>query len=300
MFKKIFVLLSITLIFSCAPSGSDDGIGKVIDSLQTEEPALVVAKEAMEDIVQNVASPVEMAALIQAVGVPFSLEYLCKTNNVDSYDTNYKKALGLGFMGADLGYLNIYSKTTQILSYITVIKKLSDGLKVGQFFDFKTLKDLASNSKNLDSLMYISVNSFNQMDEYLRQNKRGDLSALIIAGVWIEGMYLATQVVKEKPNREIVERIGEQKVILDELLLILRNFKKDENFAEIISDFDGIKTAYKGVEISYKVGEPEAIVDEEGQLTIRQNETSIVEISDEQLNRIISEVEKVRTKLTNL
>jgi hypothetical protein len=43
-------------------------------------------------------------------------------------------------------------------------------------------------TKNLDSLIFISVHSFNQMDDYLRTNKRGNLSALIITGTWIEGL----------------------------------------------------------------------------------------------------------------
>lgn len=299
MYKKIIFLVLFCIPFLyCNNSTNTDVSSEIddgkIDSLLTEE-TLEVSEKAMEEIIENISSPIEMAALIEAVGVPFSMDYLCSTDNVDDYNTNFRKALGLGFLGADLGYLNIYSKTSQIVIYITAIKKLADGLKVGQFFDFNTLKRLASNNENLDSLMYISVNSFNRMDKYLRDNRRGDHSSLIIAGVWIEGMYLATQVVKEKSNKDIAERIGEQKIILDQLMLILKNYKSDKNFQALISDFEEIKTAYRGVEITYEIGEPEA-KEIDGKLVIVQNEKSIVYINDEQLNSLTEVVARIRNK----
>ncbi len=294
-FISLFVVL--TVFLACGPGGNEENIESAIDSLQLSDEALIVTKEAMQDIVDNVASPVEMAALIKDVGVPFSLQHLCSTDNPDKYNTNFKQAIGLGFMGADLGYLNIYERTSQVVGYITVIKKLADALKIGQFFDFSTLKRLATNNENLDSLMFISVNSFNQMDNYLRENKRSDLSVLIVTGVWLEGIYLATQVIKEKPNPKIAERIGEQKIILDQLLLILKNFEKQSNFAELIADFETIKDAFKGVDISYNVGDPES-KEVDGKLVIVQNETSIVEISKEDLNKVITIIETIRTKYT--
>ncbi|NJM14862.1 MAG: hypothetical protein HC896_05330 [Bacteroidales bacterium] len=52
----------------------------------------------------------------------------------------------------------------------------------------------------------------------------------MIAGVWVEGLYLATQVAAETESNELLERIGEQKKILDQLLLILKNYQKQDVF----------------------------------------------------------------------
>lgn len=292
----VIIVVAITFVQSCAPSDNEGDIGDFIDSIEDTKPqTLDVAPETMQDIVQNISSPVEMAAVIKEVGVPFSPRLLCSTENPDKYNTNFKKALGLGFMGADLGYLNIYNKTSLVVNYVTVISKLANALKVGQFFDFATLKRLATNNENLDSLMYISVNSFNRMDEYLRKNNRGDQSALVIAGVWLEGMYFATQVVKQKNSEEIAERIGEQKIILNELILILKNYQHDKNFQTLIEDFEEIKKAFKDVEISIIVGDAEAI-EKDGQLIIVQNEESVVEISRDELKTITEIVERIRDK----
>ena len=88
----------------------------------------------------------------------------------------------LGIYGADLGYLNIYGKTGNSVDVLSAIKRLADGLRVGQFFDFETLKRLSTSKSNLDSLLFLSVNSYNQIDNYLRNNDRGSISALMITG----------------------------------------------------------------------------------------------------------------------
>lgn len=257
-----------------------------------------IAGEAMEDIIHNIASPVEIASLVNGLGVPFSRKYLSSTSSTDELETNFTKAYKLGVYGADLGYLNIYQKTSSAIDYLSTIKTLADGIHVGQFFDFQTLKRLATSKHDLDSLIYLSVRSFNQMDSYLRENQRSHLSTLVITGLWIEGLYLATQIVKEHPYPEITERIGEQKIILNDLLLLLNYYKNDKNFANLINELESIKEEFNDVSIIYEMGEPET-VEEDGMLVIVQNETSIVEMTDGQLNGIINKVEEIRNKSIN-
>lgn len=252
----------------------------------------------MENIIKNLTNPIEMAALVKSVGTPFSLGYLTKPEKFEDLTLDFDKSLSLGFLSADLGYLNIYERTSSIVTYITVIKRLADDLMIGQFFDFQTLKRLATNNEDLDRLMYESVASFNQMDDHLREHGRSNLSSLIVAGVWLEGLYLGTQVYKESKNEEIGERIGEQKIVLNDLLLILKNYKADKNFQWLIKYFEKIKKEFAGVQITYRVGEPVAI-EEDGKLIIKQQEESIVDITEEQLTNIVKVVEEIRNEIIN-
>ncbi len=299
--KLVLISLSCFIMLgSCKSDGSKNKEGlEVPDSVLNVEESMEVSDEAMEDIVQNIASPVETAALIKTLGVPFSKDYLASADDIEKYATNYQKAFALGVFGADLGYINMYNKNSSVLDYITAIKKLADGINVGQFFDFSTLKRLASNSQNLDSLMYISVHSFNEMDSYLRENKRGNLSALMITGVWIEGLYLATQVAKERPEQNLVQSIGEQKTILNQLMLILENYRGAPYINDVIKNVKTIKDEFDNIKITIEVGEPESVV-KDGKLMIIQNEKSIVHISDQQLEAIINKAENVRNELTKL
>jgi hypothetical protein len=303
MIKKLsYILLGVLFIYACGNKGgsssSEGDFGAVPEDV-INEGVLVISQEEMEGFVENMSSPVEMAALIKGLDVEFSSKYLAPTDNVENFSTSFSQAFNLGVYGVDLGYLNIYNKTQSVIDYISAIKTLSDGIDVGQFFDFTTLKRLAQNNQNLDSLMFISVQSFNRMDRYLRQNNRSNLSVLIVTGLWVEGMYLATQVYKEAPHPELKERIGEQKLILDKLVLFLQNFKGDKQFDSLIADLELIRDDLKDVKITVKKGEPEAI-EQDGMLVIVQNDISIIEITDEQVQKIIDDTEKIRNKLISL
>jgi hypothetical protein len=299
MVNRILIIFSVILILASCKSNDKSLKGGLDVPAPDSEAELEVSDETMESIVENVSSPIEMAALIKALGVPFSKKYLATTEYVDEYVTASKRAFCLGVFGADMGYLNMYEKTATVVDYLSAIKTLADGINVGQFFDFSTLKRLATNSQNIDSLMYISVHSFNQMDQYLREGKRGNLSSLMIAGVWVEGLYLGTQVAVESKSEQLAERIGEQKQILGQLLIILNNYKRDKYIADLITELQKVKALFDNVEITIEKGEPEAI-EENGQLVIIQNEKSIVNISEETLTEITLKTEEIRNKLINL
>jgi len=302
MFKKVLsLLLFLILVSSCRTSvdNSEQNINAMQDS-SISAMEIEVSEEALVEIVANIASPIEMAALMNRLSVPFSKEYLASTGSVNDLNTNFQMAYKLGIFGADLGYLNMYEKSSAAVEYISTIKTLADGLRVGQFFDYTTLKRLATNNQNLDSLMFLSVHSYNEIDTYLRETPgRSYLSSLMITGLWIEGLYLITQVAKEYPYPDISERIGEQKIILTDLLDVLNLYKKNLSFNELIQDFETLNVEFKKINITYEIGEPETI-EKDGRLVLIQNETSNVEITDEQLNSIIEKTNKIRNKLIGL
>ena len=132
--NSLLFLLSLALITSCQSKKAkwSDADLDVPDSLELTAD-IQISEEALDEIVQNVSSPIEMAALIKEIGTPFSIDYLATTDYVDRYNTSFKMAYILGVFGADLGYLNIYDKNTQIVDYITSINKLADGIRVGSF-----------------------------------------------------------------------------------------------------------------------------------------------------------------------
>jgi len=213
----------------------------------------------------------------------------------DHFNTNYRKALGLGLFGTDLGYLNMYEKTSLVVSYISAVKSLADGIQVGQFFDFATLKRLATNNENLDSLIHISQESYNRIDSYLRSTNRSSLSIVIIAGVWIEGMYISTQVARQTKNPAMIETIADQKVVLATLLPLLRLYDKDENIQNLADRLEKVKQLYEQVKITIEPGEPESVI-VDGVLTFRQNDKQTIEASPEAIEAIMQEITDIRTE----
>ena len=159
-----------------------------------------------------------------------------------------------------------------------------------------TLKRLAGNKENLDSLMFIAVHSFNEIDRYLRKSQRGEISALVITGLWIEGIYLATQVQQSYPHEELKERIGEQKIVMEDLFVLLDRYKSNPEVKKITGRLDQLKQLFDQVEITIIPGEPET-VEKDGRLIVVQHEESKISYSDELLQQIIQQTVQLRERL---
>lgn len=296
--KVILFIIGILFCFSCRNSSKKTGefVFPESDSIPVSE-AEKLSPEAIADISRNISSPVEIANLLQMLEVPFSQQYLAASIDANKQSTNFDKALKLGILGADLGYLNMYEKTGSSLDVLSSIRKLAEDIKVGQFFDFESIKRLSQNKSNLDSLLFISIDSYNQIDSYLRGNNRGALSALMIIGVWIEGQYLATQVVSQYPDKMLSDRIGEQKIILNDLLLLISPYcNQDSEYSDLCRDLMKIKDIYRPVRITYTQGVPVS-EEKDGGLVITQTETSVVEMTGEQLKEIIETTKDIRDRL---
>jgi len=295
---RAFLIVILFVCLSCRNSSNkpSEFVFPEADSVPLTE-AEKLSPEAIADISKNISSPVEIANLLQTLEIPFSQNYIAASIDANKQSTNFDKALKLGILGADLGYLNMYEKTGSSLDVLSSIRKLADDIKVGQFFDFESIKRLSQNKSNLDSLLFISIDSYTKIDNYLRENERGQLSALMIIGVWIEGQYLATQVVNQFPDKRLSDRIGEQSIILGDLLLLITPYcNRDSEFKSLCEDLRIIKDKYRDVKISYTQGEPVS-VEKNGALVITQTETSNVEMSKEQLDGIIEATKIIRNRL---
>lgn len=281
------------LLASCVGKTNNAGqFDEIPDSLQGAP--LQLSENVVNDMIQNISSPVEMANQILKSGAAFDKAVLNDAEKMKDYNTSFKRSLNLGAYSADLGYINTFNKNSVVVSYLLAVKELADGLNVGQFLDFSTLSRLAKNNTNLDSLKQLSVSSFNEMDRYLREQKRSNVSTAIVAGAWVEGIYITCRVIEQTQDPELINRLGEQKDIVGILLIILDNYSRgDSNFQTLVAKVNDVKKIYDQVEITYELGEP-ITKEVDGMLVIEQNEMTHVKITPEQVSAIIAKVKDLR------
>ena len=292
----LIVLVGVALLpgcSQCSRSGIDADFD-IPDSLANKAP--VVQEGVIGEMVENISSPVETAALIKRLKVPFDKDLMIPTKAASNFNTNFQKALGLGLYGTDLGYLNMYEKTSEVLSYISVVKDLADGIQVGQFFDFASLKRLATNNESLDSLIVISQQSYNGIDKYLRETNRSSLSIVIVAGVWTEGMYLASRVAQQTKSSQMTETVADQKIVIATLLPLLRMYEQDPNIKDLAEKIESLKGLYDQVKITYEKGEPE-MKEVNGQITFVQKDKQFIEASPELMDEIMGRIILMRNEM---
>lgn len=281
------VLLALTL--SCKPSKKQEkeGTPAPTDTLST----LV----KVENAIFPIPSPWQVAHLIKKIQIPYNESYLNNPNRYQQYTTSFKQAVNLGIYGTDLSYLNIYEKTQEAIVYLGVIRKLSEQLGISESFDGKLFERIEKNIENKDSLIRIISTTYANSDLYLKKNERYDIGALIVAGCWVESLYLMTQIAQEHKNREIINRIGEQKHPLDNLVELLTPFYyKSPEYSKLLDNLIDLAYEFDGIIYSYTYREP--IVDVQNKM-ITINSQSRVVMSEYHLRIISSKIEQIRLSL---
>ncbi len=261
-------------------------IDKIVDEGITPERA---AKTQL--IFQTVPSPLETATLFQEAGAGYNVGITNPVENVNNYSTNAQKALNLGVYGADLSYANIFDQSQESMFYMNCAKKMADGLGITSAFSAETMERIEENMNNRDSLMTIINDAFWITDAHLKENGQDHLSALIITGGWIEGLYLGTKSLnKEAPNEKLMQRIAEQKYSLDNLIELLASYNKKEVSALGVK-IDALKTVFNKIEEE----ETETTVSEDKVPTIGGGSTLIFEAST--ILEIAAATEKIRNEI---
>ncbi|GAB3341003.1 hypothetical protein GCM10027429_28870 [Marivirga atlantica] len=299
--KNIFLgLIGIAILFSCdsKKKPSADEISGVLDSVKIEEPA--ISEDVIADIIQQIPSPLEISTLLKEAETKYDKSHLNDPENISNYNSNFKKALALGIYGTDLGYTNIYGQNQDALFYLNSIKSLADDLSIGQFFDIGTIKRLATNSKNLDSLLLITTKNFNSINKYLQDQKRSNLSILLLSGGWLEALYIVSKVSEKNPgNEQLKETIGEQKIIMDNVALLLSFYvESDPNIRDLANRFSKLQEEFNKIEIKTVYREPTyEVVD--GMLVVKDNSTSEIIMTDENIESIRTMVYEIRNNIIN-
>jgi hypothetical protein len=290
------LFLSVVIFLSGCDSEKKPNQSAFMESLDTTAASgPKISEEVIESILQQIPSPLEISSLLKEAGTDYDSKMLNSAEGVSSYNNNYKQAMNLGIYGTDLGYTNIFEKSADGLDYLAGIKSLADELNIGQFFDLGTIRKLAENRKNLDSLLLITTKNFNNINRYLQDQNRSNLSVLLLTGGWLEAMHITCQTYAKNPDDSALkETIGEQKIILENLIILLQAYENvDQNMAGLSSNMMDLKTAYDEVEIItiYRESTFEVV---DGVMVIKDNSSSEVKITDENLKNISGIIASIR------
>jgi hypothetical protein len=301
---KRFLLLSLGILsFSIWSCESDTKLNEqaFLDSLSTaSEEKPVISDEVLESIFQQIPSPLEISVLLKESGINYNESFLNSTDNMAAYNSNFKKAVNLGVYGTDLGYTNIYEQNQDAIFYLNAIRDLSDGLSIGQFFNFGTIKRLATNSRNLDSLLLITTKNFNSINAYLQEQQRSNLSVLLLTGGWVEALHILCQVAEKNPaNQELIERIGEQKITLESIMLLLSFYSdSDPNIRELTEKMTQLQTIFENIQITQTYAES-TLEEVNGIVTITNKSTSSINITIEDVKKISATTAQIRDYIVN-
>ncbi len=271
---------------------------------QKVEKNIEIDEEIQEDlgtakrVFYSLPSPIETAMLIKRADTKFDPQLLNPTANAEKYNSTAKKALNFGVYGADLSYANLFSQTQITIEYMSVSKRLADEMGILSIIDENIVKRLETNINNRDSSMHIITETFMSSNAQLKEAGRPEIAALIIAGGWIEGLYIATSLTKYSPNNnELIDRIMDQKLSLITLRSLLLNYENSKDVKHILILLDEIKAVYDQIQIVTSKVEP--ITNSDSKMTTLQAKTEIF-ASQAVFDELCHKADSIRTVIIGL
>ncbi|HEX7413792.1 MAG TPA: hypothetical protein VF411_07060 [Bacteroidia bacterium] len=245
-FKNNFTLLILSaMLFACSTNknNDDENFG------ETSETAHVAEEQKLnaQSVFTSLPGPTELSELITLSNLDYDASLLNDYNNIKKYTSDNFKAINLGLYGADMVYTNVYEQSQESMLYLKCVNKLCTGLGVTGAFDEKTAERLESNKENRDSLLNIVSQSFKSADKFLRENQRAGASSLMVAGGWIEGLYLSGKIAEKAKTKRIIEKMSKQRQSLQDLIALVENAKVTGDATFVLDGLKDLETSYKKI-----------------------------------------------------
>jgi len=247
MNKSTLLFLSAITAFSFSSCGGGEKSEDIEtgDSVKTEEPQINPVSETFF----QVPSPGEMLTFIKMVGGKNNknTSFLNSPANEKNYTDNKSKALNFGIYSCDLSYCSIFEIGSEALKYFKTVKVMGDQIGVSTAIKPEVLKRLESNVGSSDSLAVITDDVYFSSFEALEDSKQGPTLALVVAGGWLESIYIATNLAKYEEKSPVIERLADQKYTLENLVEFLKKHESDANVAAVKADFDGLLAEFNKI-----------------------------------------------------
>ena len=242
----------------------------------------------------SVPSPVQTAFAIRKAGLKYQKGITAPLDKGESLTAKVPQALMLGMLGADMAYVTVHKDGQRALATLQAIEKLGGKLELSNAFDRALLDRFKSNLGSEDSLLQFSGSAFRAADQYLKDNDRHDISALVLAGGWLESLHLTLSDPAAFKDQALMDRIGEQRKALADLVALLSTAVTDESAKETVEGLRTLQTTFDGISASYTYEKP---VTDVASRTTFINSKSSVTITAEQLSAIAAQVSAIRSKI---
>ncbi len=292
---RLFILLFTILGFvltGCnrGPKGESSGEFEASGTLDAEtQEQLNTAKR----IFYSLPSPLETAMLIKNAGASYNETLMNATSNTSKYITSKSRALNLGIYSTDLSYASLFDQTQATLSYIEAAKVMADGLNIIDAINEETIQRLEDHINNRDVIIDIISETLMNSSSFLKENGLEATASVVLVGGWIEGLYIATNLVQgdDLKGNKLVERIVDQKLSLDIMIKLLEESSEDKDASAVLEDVKNLKATFDKITIDQ--GEVTAVEDPDTNVTTLKSESSI-KISPDVFQELKTKVVEIR------
>lgn len=241
--KSFFVIVTCSLFIYACNSGKSDDIDDTLSD-DTNTTTLDSQKISAQNVFNAIPARTEILNLTQGANAEYNPMILNNPDDASKYLLESSRALNLGVYGTDLNVTSVFEQTQESITFFKSVSSISKSLGLSNCFDEKMGDRMEANKDNRDSTLEIISQSFKNADSYLKANGRPGTSSLIVAGAWIEGLYIACNTAKETKNEAIVKKIWEQAESLKYLVELMESSQVPREAEYLLPDLKALKTVF--------------------------------------------------------
>jgi hypothetical protein len=241
---KIVAVVSAILIVSCQSSNKPAGEQAATDSLNKDS----IASE-VKSVIYPLPTPFEMTKMLNDIGANYVVKVLNSSENIEKYFTEKDKAVNLGVYGADLAYTTSYNNEQDVKIYLKAVKSLIDALGINIDYSPLLSEDFKLKANNKDTLSKIITNTFFETYSFLNEKSNPELASMMVSGMWVELMYIATHISKDTYNNtQIVNIVSKQRESYGKLMELLAKYNTNSDIKDLESKLLVLKPAFDKVD----------------------------------------------------
>ena len=222
--------------------------------VSSKDPIEVGKSKKMEAVYYSIPSPMETTIILKKNYPKFSSDFLFPNIDIHKVHDNQTIALVLGLISTDLNYAMLSEKRLETNRLINQVIEIAQILHLDGIVNTSIKERVEKNLNNKDSMQIIIGNTFWEIENKLKADHKEKLSALIVAGGWAEGLYLACNMSDyDSKNKPLQKMIADQKIVHENLIELISDFTYDEiieeNFITHIINMKEIFGNIKKIEI---------------------------------------------------
>jgi hypothetical protein len=272
--KPAICLLVLSLFFVFTSCNSGDKNEELISAEEQAVPDLEATRFNAQNVFNSLPDKKQVMELIEANKIEYNPMLLNDPHAVKRYAVEFSKAANLGIYGSDLIIASSFDQTQESMVFLSCVNVLAQSLGVSGAFDQKLFERIESHNNNKDSVLEIVTGAFKKVDEILKYNNRPATSAVILAGCWIEGLYVSSRIAESINEERTIKAVVQQKESLKNLIVMIESVKLEPSSSFLLEDLRNLYDRFNVAETKTK-------------------------FNKESISEITSQITTLRTKLTD-
>jgi hypothetical protein len=247
------------------------------------------------EILYGLITPTEITSIFSRMHVQYNEEILNPISNKELYTSNAKASMNLGIYGVDFGYIKMFGIGQKMINYIQTVLEMSNKLGIPDKFLLGPLQKMQSDMSSPDTIMVLVNKSYKDIEDHLRKDGRESTAGLMLMGGWVEALYITSQLLydPQHPDKQVIEKIAQQKYTLNSLLNFMRNYYDDPVVVYYTKKLIFLKRYFDTFDIYFKIGDLKIDLNRK---VLRASGCDMT-VSKETLDRIREYTKKLRTEM---